>query len=275
VPALLDNVNTCTEKTNLLEIIVKTGLDLILPLRLKTVHLNDPPWFSSTLKNLIKRHQRALTKGDSSEFHILKNHVNCERKICRARYYEAKVAYLKDCKPSSWWKEIKKLSGMSPVSGGRNDNILESLQHIDGVSNAKDLANVINDSFIQPVRVYSPLPANFQLERDTPSHPPPPPCRLSTFRLYEDVNVRVVLFDYKKAFDLIDHTILIGKLKKLDLHYEIICWIVDFLKCRKQRIKLTNDCKSEWINVPAGVPQGTKLQSWTKHLRHFQLLDKM
>jgi hypothetical protein len=75
---------------------------------------------------------------------------------------------------------------------------------------------------------------------------------------YTDGNgstVRVVLFDYKKAFDLIDHTILIGKLKKLDLRYEIICWIVAFLKCRKQRIKLANDCKSEWINVPAGVPR--------------------
>ena len=68
---------------------------------------------------------------------------------------------------------------------------------------------------------------------------------------YTDGNgstVRVVLFDYKKAFDLIDH--MTEKLTKLDLPYEIICWIVDFLKCRKQRIKLSNDCKSEWSNVP-------------------------
>ena len=180
VPALLDNVSTCTEKTKLFETIVNTGLDLILPLRSKTVHLNDPPWVNLILKNLIKRCQRALSKGDSSEFRILRNRVNRERKICRARYYEAKVAHLKACKPSSWWKEVKKLSGMSSVSGGKDD-ILKSLQHIDGVSNAKDLAKIINDSFLQPMRAYSPLPANFQLERDTP---PSPPFVVSHFSVY-------------------------------------------------------------------------------------------
>ena len=37
VPALLDNVNTCTEKTKLFETIVNTGLDLILPLLILTI----------------------------------------------------------------------------------------------------------------------------------------------------------------------------------------------------------------------------------------------
>ena len=120
------------------------------------------------LKNLIKRRQRALAQGNSSEFRILRNRVNRERKICRARYYEAKVAHLKDCKPSLWWKEVKKLSGMSSASG-RRDGIIESLQHIDGVSNAEDLANAINDSFIIPMRDYPPLPAKFQPKRNTPS----------------------------------------------------------------------------------------------------------
>jgi hypothetical protein len=74
--------------------------------------------------------------------------------------------------------------------------------------------------------------------------------------------VRVILFDYKKAFDYIDHTILVPKLKLLRIPATTLNWIIDFLKDRKQRVKMANDCFSEWGNVPAGVPQGTKLGPW-------------
>ena len=53
---------------------------------------------------------------------------------------------------------------------------------------------------------------------------------------------RFVLFDFRKAFDLIDHSILAQKLTKLDLPYGILCWIINFLKSRKQRVKLASDC---------------------------------
>ena len=72
--------------------------------------------------------------------------------------------------------------------------------------------------------------------------------------------VRVTLYDYKKAFDLIDHRILVNKLCKLDLPIEIINWIIDFLCDRSQSIKLFEGCYSEWGSIPSGVPQGTKLK---------------
>ena len=74
--------------------------------------------------------------------------------------------------------------------------------------------------------------------------------------------VRVVLFDFKKAFDLIDHGILVDKLTTFEIPKRIIGWIVNFLKDRKQRVKLSQNCYSEWGLVPAGVPQGTKLGPW-------------
>ena len=49
---------------------------------------------------------------------------------------------------------------------------------------------------------------------------------------------RMVLFDFKKAFDLIDHHILCGKLLHYDLPPWVIHWIKSFLTNRQQRVKL-------------------------------------
>ena len=73
---------------------------------------------------------------------------------------------------------------------------------------------------------------------------------------------RVVLFDYKKDFDLIDHGLLLNKLATYDIPQWVLEWITDFVTHRKQRVKLSQDCFSEWELVPAGVPQGPKLGLW-------------
>ena len=75
-------------------------------------------------------------------------------------------------------------------------------------------------------------------------------------------SIRVLLLDYSKAFDLIDHHLLVRKICQLQLPPQIINWVIDFLKSRFQRVKLANNCFYDWTPVPAGVPQGTKLGPW-------------
>ena len=68
--------------------------------------------------------------------------------------------------------------------------------------------------------------------------------------------------DFKKAFDVIDHRILVGKLCLFDIPDPVISWIIDFLTSHKQGVKLGHDCFSEWGVVPAAIPQGTILGPW-------------
>ena len=72
----------------------------------------------------------------------------------------------------------------------------------------------------------------------------------------------MILFDFRKAFDLIDHTILMAKLRDYEFPPWVLDWIADFLTDRRQRVKRARDCYSDWGSVRAGVLQGTKLGPW-------------
>ena len=75
-------------------------------------------------------------------------------------------------------------------------------------------------------------------------------------------SIRTVFLDYRKAFDLVDYTILIAKLYSLGVKPCVVNWIIDFLRNRWQRVKLNDNCFSDWLEVAARVPQGTRLGPW-------------
>ena len=95
------------EKTLVLETIIETGLDFVLPFKSKTIIANEPPWISKHLKSLIHERQRALARGDKDCFRRLRNRVNRLRKSCRAKYSKSNVEHLRNCEPRRWWKEVK------------------------------------------------------------------------------------------------------------------------------------------------------------------------
>ena len=61
------------------------------------------------------------------------------------------------------------------------------------------------------------------------------------------VTVRTALLDFRKAFDLVDHNILVGKLRTLGVEPTAINWIIDFLRDRKQRVKLNSRLQNSRI----------------------------
>ena len=66
------------------------------------------------------------------------------------------------------------------------------------------------------------------------------------------------LIDFSKAFDRIDHNILLRKLQLLNVPQLLLNWCANFLYDRQQRVLLHN-FSSSWKHVRDGVPQGTKL----------------
>ena len=70
-----------------------------------------------------------------------------------------------------------------------------------------------------------------------------------------------ITIDYSKAFDLVDHNILIDKLVKLRVRSKIIKLIISFLSDRSHYTKIGGK-KSAMIRVTCGVPQGTISGPW-------------
>jgi len=68
--------------------------------------------------------------------------------------------------------------------------------------------------------------------------------------------VRIVFVDFAKAFDHVDHDILVDRMRSRGLSGVIIRWMCAFLQGRHQRVKI-GDVLSDWLPVIAGMPQGS------------------
>lgn len=68
--------------------------------------------------------------------------------------------------------------------------------------------------------------------------------------------LRILLCDFSKAFDLVDHQKLIAKLQQLGVPEHLVKWSASFLSQREQRVKIGNNI-SDVVTPNAGCPQGT------------------
>ena len=74
----------------------------------------------------------------------------------------------------------------------------------------------------------------------------------------QDKSVDVIYLDFSKAFDKVDHRILLKKMSKLGVDGKLIKWLETFLTKRVQRVRVEGHL-SEPQPVKSGVPQGSVL----------------
>ena len=70
--------------------------------------------------------------------------------------------------------------------------------------------------------------------------------------------IDVVFIDFAKAFDSVSHKKLISKLSEYGIRGNLLNWIEQFLKDRKQQVVVDGEC-SNVGDVISGVPQGSVL----------------
>ena len=67
-----------------------------------------------------------------------------------------------------------------------------------------------------------------------------------------------VFLDLRKAFDTVDHHLLLMKLQKYGIRGVGLSWLSSYLENRSQYVQI-NQVKSQLLKVESGIPQGSVL----------------
>ena len=114
------------------------------------------------------------------------------------------------------------------------------------------------DSFINKYNLLSNSQYGFRNNRST---------ALALIDLIENITSAIdkrkvtigVFIDLKKAFDTINHELLIKKLSYYGIRGVASDWLISYLNNRKQFVDIENNFYSDVLNVICGVPQGSIL----------------
>ncbi|KAI5739515.1 hypothetical protein M8J77_020172 [Diaphorina citri] len=153
---------------------------------------------------------------------------------------------------SSLVTPIPKVKSPSSVNDYRPISILPALSKV-----FERLVFAQLNKYLLQNSLLNPLQSGFRAGHSTSS---------ALIKVTDDIRVAMdqrrltilLLLDFSKAFDSVDHDILIARLSSMNLSQNALTWFRSYLDQRRQCVK-GNGCTSSWLNCSSGVPQGSVL----------------
>ena len=219
----LFRLTTCEEKYSYYQTIVNSLMEHCFPIKTVTRHTADKPLITDMFRNLIRKRQRAYKSVNRDEYRVLR---------------KANIIPLPKTKPLMSVKTDIRPISITSIAAKVFESII--MKYVDDI-----VCDAMDSKQFGGIAGTSTTDALVSM----------------THRWYEATDilntyVRVVMLDFSKAFDLINHHILLEKLTNSGLPRHIVRWIGAFLLDRRQKVMIGSNC-SRSGSPNGGVPQGT------------------
>ena len=157
--------------------------------------------------------------------------------------------------------QLLKLAEVCPIFKKKDKNKCENYRPISLLSNLSKLFERAMHTriyeFLESHSMFSNLQFGFRKKHSTTD---------ALLNIFEKIKEKLdnkkfscgVFIDLEKAFDTVNHKILIKKLEFYGIRGITNKWFLSYLSNRQQRVKL-DGAKSSFLNVTCGVPQGSIL----------------
>ncbi|XP_068990040.1 uncharacterized protein [Neodiprion pinetum] len=243
--------------------------------------IKKPPagWFTPVIKQRIKSRSRLYTlakrtksRAILNQYRTLRRDIKLEIKSAKNTYFKSRLLNLTDM--SSVWSELERLglvlgkststsplhhfaahqlnTKVEPPSSEADTRPVANLSHLSKVFE-RAVANQLN-LYLERFTLLDPFQAGFRKSHSTQTvllkvldH-----IRNATDSRYVTI---LLLFDFSKAFDSINHCLVLTKLKRYGVSNEAIKWFHSYLTGRTQAEQDPNNTQSSFLQNLSGVPQ--------------------